>query len=69
MTVLLMLLRALYQALLKLSFLNHRLIGLLCLHSQRQRISEDWPAVACTIRILRSMWFGWNRAPLGDTKW
>jgi len=36
--------------------------------SQRQRICEDWPAVVCTIQILRLMRFGWNRAPVGDTK-
>ena len=69
MTVSVMPLRAAYQALLKLPFLDRRLIALPCLLSQRQKICEDWPAVACTTRILRLMWFGWNRAPVGDTKW
>ena len=68
MTVLVTLLRASCQALLKLPFLDHRLITLPYFPSQRQRIYEDWPAVACTIQILRLMQFGWNRAPLGDTK-
>jgi len=69
MTVLVMVLRASCQALLKLPFLDHRFIAPPKLPSQRQRICEDWPAVVCTIRILRLMWFGWNRARVGDTKW
>ena len=69
MTVVVMLLGASYQALLKPPFLDHWPIVLPCPASQRQRICEDWPAVACTTRILRLMWFGWNRAPVGDTKW
>jgi len=69
MTVLVMLLRASYQALLKLPFLDHRLIALPWLPRQREIICEDSPATACTIRILRLMWFGWNQAPVGDTKW
>jgi len=69
MTVSVMPLRASCQALLKLLFLDHWLIALPWLPRQRERICEDSPATACTIRILRLMWFGWNRAPVGDTKW
>ena len=69
MTMLVMVLRASCQALLKLPFLDYQLIAVPKLPSQRQRICEDWPAVACTIRILRLMWSGWNRARVGDTKW
>ena len=63
-----MLLRASYQALLKLPFLDHRLIARLSFPNQRQRICEDSRAVACTIQVLRLMWFGWNLVPPGDTK-
>jgi hypothetical protein len=69
MTVLVMLLRAWYQALLKPPSLDRRLIALPFLPSQRQRICEGSRAVACTIQILRLMWSGWNQAPVGDTKW
>jgi len=71
MAVLVLLLRASYQTLLKLPLLDHRLIAFQCLlsHWQRQRICETSPAVAYTIRILRLMRFGWNLAPLDDTKW
>ena len=69
MTVLVMLLRAWYQALVKPPFLYRRLNTLPLLPSQRQRICEGSRAVACTILILRLMWSGWNPAPVGDTKW
>ena len=69
MTVLVMLLRASYQALLRLPLLGHRLITQPCFPSQRQRICEDSRAVACTTLILKLMWFGWNRVVLGDTRW
>ena len=59
-----------YQALASLSFLVHRLTAPPRLASSlRQRICDYSRAVACTIRIHRSIWFEWNQAPLGDLKW
>ena len=68
MTMLVMLQRASYQALLELPLLDHRVVVLPCFPSHRQRICEDWLAVACTIQILRLSRFGWYLAPLDDTK-
>ena len=53
----------------KQPFPIHLLTEPLMLASQQQRISADSRAVTSTIRIHRSIWFGWNQDQLVDTRW
>jgi len=50
-------------------FMIHRLTSRPLLSNQRSKISDDSPVVMCITQIPRLTWFGWNQAPLGDTKW